>query len=43
MEHNQTLPLDPLGSGATIGGVIAANAYGPSGTPTAPCATGSSA
>ncbi len=28
-EHNQTLPLDPPGSGATIGGVIAANAYGP--------------
>lgn len=27
--HNQTLPLDPSAVNATIGGVIAANAYGP--------------
>jgi glycolate oxidase FAD binding subunit len=28
-EHGQHLPLDPIGSGATVGGVVAANAYGP--------------
>jgi glycolate oxidase FAD binding subunit len=42
-EHGQLLGLDPPEQGATLGGVVSANASGPRGWRTARCATCSSA